>query len=175
MARVASKSVRVTNPSINELPGLMIQPAKTVAAFGVGAAVGNVALTPLTDAFDERLDEGWKRGAAKLATATTILTAIAVVTEKSKQKPRSENKVLITAAGVGAVSRLITMGIDDLMGRNDAKSDIVIDADFDESDDATEEMGAVVNASFFDNPQVAQQQGMLGTTAFNNAAFNTYQ
>lgn len=175
MARVKTKNVRVTNPSINEIPGLMIQPAKTVAAFGVGAAVGNIALTPVTDAIDNRLDEGWKRGAAKLATATAILTAIAVATEKSKAKPRSDTKVLITAAGVGGVSRLITTGIDDFMGRS-ASSDI-IDADFDEvdDDDAPEEMGAVINASFFDNPQIAQQQGMLGTAAFNNASFNTYQ
>lgn len=175
MARV--KHVRVTNPSIQEIPGMMIQPAKTVAAFGVGAAVGNLALTPVTNAIDERLTENWQRGAAKLGAATAVLTLIAVATEKAKTKPRSENKVLITAAGVGSVSRLITTGIDDLMGRSEADG-LVIDAEIVEEDEGGEEMGAILDAEFFDNLDTQRAGGSsMGSNRalFDNSTFNAYQ
>lgn len=127
------KEVRVSNPDISDIPGMVMEPAKMVGAFAVGVGVGNLATAPITDAIDRRFTGGGTRGAVKLAAATGLLTAIALLTEKAKNKPKkSENTPLLAAASIGAVSRLVITGIDDVMGRTNADfidATVVVDGD----------------------------------------------
>lgn len=172
MARL--KEVRVTNPGVADIPQMMLKPAKIVAGFGVGVAVGNVALSPVTDKIDDSLDSGLKRGSAKLLAATGILTAIAVITEKQKSKVKGDSGAIIAAASIGSVSRLITTGIDDLMGRGAEPSSIVIDADLVADNDEValenKNMGVVLDAKFFDKP--AEMSG--ATSLYAERSFGAY-
>lgn len=165
------KDVRVTNPSLESLPGLIVQPAKMVGAFAVGSAVGSLATSPITDAIDRRLDTGAKRGAAKLAAATGVLTLVAFMSEKSKTKPKNENAALLAAASVGAVSRLVITGLDDVMGRSPV--DNFIEAEI--LDDELEGEGEAMSGTLLSGDYFARTNEMSGSTAvFGNNSFGSY-
>lgn len=172
-----AREVRVTNPDLGEIGVKIIQPAKVVAAFGVGVGIGNMATAPITDRIDDRFESGAARGAIKLGAATAVLTAIAIATEKTKTKASSDSKAMLAAASVGSVSRLIMTGIDDLTGRT--KEVDYIDAEFVDGvpDDEPAQVegesmnGTLLATDFFDN----KTNSMSGTTnLFNSRSFGAY-
>lgn len=169
-----ARKVRVTNPSVEQLVVTIAQPAKVVGSFALGVGVGNFATAPLTDRIDGRFESGATRGAVKLAAATAALAAVAYVSEQGKSKPSTDSRAMLAAASMGAVSRLVITGLDDITGRKQDETivldaEVVDDNDNDESEEAME--GSLLTGDYFKNGDAS----MNGTAhLFTGRSFGAY-
>ena len=163
------RSVRVSNPA--DIQGLVVEPAKTVGAFAIGATVGGFVTGPISDAIDDRIESAGTRGAVKLAAATLLLGGVALAAESATKKSSSKHGPLIAAASVGACSGLIADGLRDLTGRGQVSADY-IDV---EAEDSSEEMGStVVDMNDFRALPPATEMSGFASSNFNRSAFASF-